>query len=52
LQRATSVADVLTCTLEELGETFDLADATICLGTETDLGTGGTRDVSIHSIPA
>jgi len=52
LQRATSVADVLTCTLEELGETFDLAQATVCLSTETDLGTGGPRDVSIYSIPA
>jgi putative methionine-R-sulfoxide reductase with GAF domain/HAMP domain-containing protein len=52
LQRATSVADVLTYTLEELGETFDLAQATVCLSTEADLETGGIRDVSIHSIPA
>jgi len=34
LQRATSVADVLTVTLEELGENFDLAQATVCLGKE------------------
>jgi HAMP domain-containing protein len=37
MQRATNIADILTLTLEDLGETFDLAQATVCLGTEVEL---------------
>jgi transcriptional regulator with GAF, ATPase, and Fis domain len=37
LQQVTSEAEILILTLEELGETFDLAQATICLGTEAEL---------------
>jgi hypothetical protein len=37
LQRATSVDDILAVTLQELAETFDLAQATICLGTAAEL---------------
>jgi HAMP domain-containing protein len=37
MQRATSIADILTLTLEDLGETFDLAQAAVCLGTEAEL---------------
>jgi GAF domain-containing protein len=40
MQRANSIADIMTLTLEGLGETFDLAQATVCLGTEEDLRTG------------
>jgi len=36
MQRATTIADMVTLTLEELGETFDLAQATICLGREVE----------------
>jgi transcriptional regulator with GAF, ATPase, and Fis domain len=37
LQGATTIDDILTLTLAELGETFDLAQASICLGTEAEL---------------
>ena len=40
-QQAVSVADVLAQTVEELGETFDLQQATICLGTEAELQANG-----------
>jgi HAMP domain-containing protein/putative methionine-R-sulfoxide reductase with GAF domain len=42
MQRANSITDIMTLTLEELGETFDLAQATVCLGTEAELGTAGS----------
>lgn len=37
LQRASSIDDLLTQTLEELAETFDLAQAVVCLGTAPEL---------------
>lgn len=36
MQRATTAADILILTLKELGETFDLAQAAICLGREAE----------------
>lgn len=36
LQQATSLADILSLTAADLGETFDLAQATVCLGTAAE----------------
>jgi GAF domain-containing protein len=41
LPQATSIADILTVTLEDLGDTFDLAQATVWLGTEAQLAAAG-----------
>jgi transcriptional regulator with GAF, ATPase, and Fis domain len=41
LQQVTSETEILILTLEGLGETFDLAQATICLGTEAELWDAG-----------
>jgi GAF domain-containing protein len=41
LQQVTSEAEILILTLEELGETFDLAQATICVGTQAELREAG-----------
>jgi len=43
VQKATSVTDILEAAVEDLGETFDLAEAVICLGTETELRTKKDR---------
>jgi GAF domain-containing protein len=43
LQRTTNIADVLTLTLKDLGEIFDLAQATICLGSEAELRAAGNE---------
>jgi GAF domain-containing protein len=36
LQQASSMADILSLTAADLGETFDLAQATVCLGTAAE----------------
>jgi GAF domain-containing protein len=41
VQKATSVTDILEAAVKDLGETFDLAEAVICLGTEAELRTDG-----------
>ena len=54
LQHTTSVADILAKTVQDLGETFDLSEATICLGTETELqaqGNGRNRKSSLNRRP-
>ena len=43
VQQAVSIDETLALTLEELSETFDLARATICLGTEAELQAVGGR---------
>jgi HAMP domain-containing protein/putative methionine-R-sulfoxide reductase with GAF domain len=42
MQRANGITDIMTLTLEALGETFDLAQATVCLGTEAELRAAGS----------
>ncbi len=37
-QQASSIADILKLAVQDLGETFDLAEASICLGSEAELG--------------
>ena len=43
VQQAVSIDETLALTLEELSETFDLARATVCLGTEAELQAVGSR---------
>jgi putative methionine-R-sulfoxide reductase with GAF domain len=45
VQQAVSVDETLALTLEELSDTFDLARATICLGTESELQAVESRTV-------
>jgi GAF domain-containing protein len=49
VQKATSVADILELAVKDLGKTFDLAEATICLGTETELQTDGKANTKTRS---
>lgn len=43
-QQAASISDILQLSIQELGETFDLAEASICLGTEAELGSDGRQN--------
>jgi HAMP domain-containing protein len=43
LQRVTNIDGILTVTLQELAESFDLAQATVLLGTDTELSSAGNN---------
>jgi GAF domain-containing protein len=43
LQRAGSVADILALAVRDLGEAYDLEQATICLGSEAELRKAGNE---------